>query len=123
MRILLREMPLMLREMLSQALIGDGNAEIITEPPLAATSPQLIAPDVVICATEDPSDANGAPALLERWPLSQVLLIATDGHQATLYELQPRRTALGEMSIPQLLEVVSQVTRDAGRKWVPWKHT
>jgi hypothetical protein len=118
MRVLLGDMPLMLKELLTHALARDANAEIINEPllPRAAPSP-LNAPDLVIGATADSAQPGAAPDLLERWPRSQVLMIATDGHHATLYELQPRRTRLGEMSIEQLLGVVARLAQEASRRW------
>lgn len=113
MRVLLRELPLMLRDMLAQTLAKEPGVEIISEPPLPLTPPPSAAPpDVVIVGTDDP-DVNGATALLRRWPLSRVLLISATGERGHLVELQPRRTSLGEMSLADLLRVV---TREAGRR-------
>jgi len=59
---------------------------------------------------------RGAPELLERWPRSQVLLIATDGHQATLYELQPRRTLLGAKQEAWLFDSL-RASKSRGARW------
>src|SRR5262245_37425108 len=118
MRVLLREMPLMLRDMLAHTLERKPGVELLREPlPEPSDLPSPSTPDVVILGTEDPVDPDGAPALLSRWPRSQVLLISTNGQQASLFELQPHRIALGEMSIDELLQVVSRVAEDRSRVW------
>jgi hypothetical protein len=118
MRVLLGHMPLMLKQLLAHALARDANTEILNDPPPSTAAASLVnAPDLVIGATADPAHAGAAPELLARWPRSQVLMIATDGHQATLYELQPRRTWLGEMSIEQLLDVVARLAQETRHRW------
>jgi chemotaxis response regulator CheB len=112
MRVLLRELPLMLRDMLAQTLANEPGVEIISEPLPALTPPSAAPPDVVIVGTLDP-DVNGATALLHRWPLSRVLMISATGQRGSLVELQPRRTSLGEMSLADLVRVV---TREARRR-------
>jgi DNA-binding NarL/FixJ family response regulator len=108
MRVLLRKLPAMLREVLAQALASHPGVEIVDEPPLPPLA-EPSSPDVVIVATEDP-DANGAPALLRRWPQSRVLMISASGDRSSLVELQPHRTSFGEMSLAQLVSVVTHVT-------------
>jgi chemotaxis response regulator CheB len=108
MRVLLWELPAMLRDVLAQALASHPGVEIVDEPPLP-TFADPSSPDVVILAAEDP-DANGAPAVLRRWPLSRVLLISAGGDRSSLVELQPHRTSFGEMSLAQLVSVVTRVT-------------
>lgn len=111
MRVLLRDLPLMLRDILAQSLATQPGVEIVAEPPLAqaeaSTSP---APDVVIVGTADP-DVNGSTAVLHRWPHSRVLLISSSGLRGSLVELQPRRTSLGEMSMSELLDVVARTAQ------------
>ena len=107
MRILLRELPPLLRDMLAQALASRPGVELISEPPPPVPEPAAALPDVVILSAEDP-DAAGTPAVLRRWPRSRVLLISATGQRASLVELRPHRTALGEMTLVQLLQVVTQ---------------
>ena len=111
MRVLLRGLPLMLRDILVRSLADQPDVEIISEPPPPPLEPLAAAsPDVVIVGTDDP-DASGTSAVLHRWPQSRVLLISASGQRGSLVELQPRRTSLGEMSLSKLLEVVTRVAR------------
>jgi DNA-binding NarL/FixJ family response regulator len=108
MRVLLRSLPVMLRDMVAQALASQPGVEVISEPPLPAPDPvTLQVPDVVIVGTDDP-DVNGSSAVLHRWPHSRVLLISASGERGSLVELQPRRTSLGDMSMADLLGVVTR---------------
>ena len=97
----------MLRDMLAHALAGQPGVELMSEPPLPVQKAAATSPDVVIVGTEDEGSA-GTLALLRRWPQSRVLLISSSGRCASLVELQPRRTALGEVSLVELLQVVTQ---------------
>lgn len=111
MRVLLRELPLMLRDMLAQSLANQPHVELIDEPPVPPPDPHATtAPDMVIVGTDDP-DANGSSAVLHRWPRSRVLLISTSGQRGSLVELHPRRTSLGEMSLSDLLGVVARAAQ------------
>jgi hypothetical protein len=97
----------MLRDMLAHALAGQPGVELMSEPPLPARKAAATSPDVIIVGAEDEGSA-ATLALLRRWPHSRVLLISSSGRRASLLELQPRRTALGEVSLVQLLQVVTQ---------------
>lgn len=96
----------MLRDMLEQALAKEPEVELVSEP-LRPVQERPAAPDLVIVGTET-ADA-GTPAALMRWPESRVLLIGTQGHRVSLVELRPHRTELGEMSLAELVRLVTGV--------------
>ena len=105
----------MLRDMITHALAGQPGVEIISEPPPPPPDPSLaLTPDVVILGTQDP-DANGSAAVFRRWPHSRVLMISTSGDRGFMVELQPRRIQLPEVSLTELIAVVTQVGRQARR--------
>ena len=71
-------------------------------------------PDVVIVGAAGPGEAQNAGAMLSRWPLSRVLMVSISGARAALYELQPHRTELGEMSPRELVHAIRAACRDDG---------
>jgi hypothetical protein len=91
----------MLSDIFEHAIQNEPGWELMrdTEP----IEPPGLQPDLVIVGTSHPGDDDGAPALLARWPSSRVLLITDNGQSASLVELQPRRTELGEVSLSELL--------------------
>jgi len=97
----------MLRDMLEQALAKEPEVELVSEP-LRPVQERPAAPDLVIVGTETP-EAGETPAALMRWPGSRVLLIGTHGHRVSLVELRPHRTELGEMSLAELVRLVTGV--------------
>jgi hypothetical protein len=71
--------------------------------------------DVVIVGRDDPALAA---ALLEERPRTRMLAVINDGDDSLLYELQPRRRELGELS----WEVLAAELRHAGEprsSWMP----
>jgi hypothetical protein len=71
--------------------------------------------NVVIVGRDDPALAG---ALLEKRPRARMLAVVDDGEQSLLYELQPKRRELGELS----REVLASELRQAGdprSSWMP----
>jgi DNA-binding NarL/FixJ family response regulator len=111
-RVLIREAPTMLRDILAQAIAREPDMEVIPEP--VAVPPrdeQLGSPDVIVVGTSDAAPAEGARALLARWPHSRVLVITARGHRVLRYELLPRGVDLGELSPAQLAEAIRAAAR------------
>ncbi len=107
-RVLLRDLPLMLRDILSHALVREPDVELLESMPEPDTAAR---PDVVI-GNQDAPDPGWVRDVLSLWPDCRVLLIASAGHQVSLIELHPHRTALGEMSLDELVSVVTRVARE-----------
>ena len=111
-RVLIRDAPSMLRDILDQAISSQPDMEVILEPiaperMMAGPQP----PDVVVVDVSDSDPAEGARALLLRWPRSHALMIAGRGHQVLKFDLEPRRVDLGEMSPTQLIQAIRSAAR------------
>ena len=106
-RVLIRDAPAMLRDILEQAIVNQPDMEVIPEPfvPMQAAAEE-VSPDVVVVDVNDADSGEDARALLFRWPGSHVLTIAARGHMVRRYELLPRRVDLGEMSPDQLVQAI-----------------
>jgi DNA-binding NarL/FixJ family response regulator len=111
-RVLIRDAPTMLRDILEQAISSEPDMEVIPEPVVSPpTEEQLQSPDVVVVGMSDAQPAEGARALLDRWPHSHVLVITARGHRVLQYQLLPRGVDLGEMSPAQLAEAIRAAAR------------
>jgi hypothetical protein len=69
--------------------------------------------NVVIVGRDDPALAG---ALLEKRPRTRMLAVVDDGEQSLLYELQPKRRELGELS----REVLATELRHSGEPRSTW---
>ena len=105
-RLLLREVPLMLRSIIVDALFNQPDVELldgdVSRPPLAADDV-----DVVLVGATDPHDFEKASSLLAEWPKSRILFVASSGRDAVMYELYPRKLALGDVSPRGLVKLIS----------------
>jgi hypothetical protein len=100
MRVLLLEVPTLLRDILEHAIRHEGDCVLIhTEgSPMEILADRADSPDVVILGLAVTEDVALVPALLGRWPSAHVLTVMQTGSDAAVYELTPRCQALGEMS-------------------------
>jgi DNA-binding NarL/FixJ family response regulator len=112
-RVLIRDAPTMLRDILEQAISREHDMEVIPEPvvPLQAPVERPSSPDVVVVGVGDAEPAERARGLLVRWPGSHVLMITARGHRVLRYELLPRGVDLGEMSPNQLVQAIRSAVR------------
>ena len=119
-RVLIRDAPTMLREILEQAISGEPDMEIIPEPrgPVVPSDAPPY-PDVVVVDANDDDASERGRALLRRWPRSRVLMIKARGHNVSLYELVPQGRDLGELSPRQLVEAIRAAVQP---ERTPWTH-
>jgi DNA-binding NarL/FixJ family response regulator len=111
-RVLIGDAPTMLRDILERAISNQPDMEVIVEPVVRERLPRdQTAPDVVLVAVSDSDPGERARELLVQWPASHALMIAEHGHQVLMYDLQPRRVALGEMSPDQLVDAIRSAIR------------
>jgi DNA-binding NarL/FixJ family response regulator len=111
-QILLVDMPLMLRELIEEAVAAQPDMNVVAAIPDAGsllTATREKQPDFVLFGVNQ-EDAKGFPAaclaLLGESPRTQALGIeAIEGH-AYLYELRPQRTALGEVGPEDLVTAI-----------------
>ena len=104
-RILLLEVPKLLRDILQHATRNEADFELETE-----TEPPL-APDVVILGLTAAEDVTLVPTLFARWPGAQVLTVMHSGGDVVAYELSPHRRPLGEISPTEILVALRESVR------------
>jgi DNA-binding NarL/FixJ family response regulator len=105
-RVLLLAMPQLLRGILEHAIQLQSDFELLkdTRRTLQMLTEQMVPPDVVILGLSAAEDATLVPALFARWPTAKVLTVTQAGDDAAVYELKPRRRALGQMSPAEIVE-------------------
>jgi DNA-binding NarL/FixJ family response regulator len=99
-RVLMIDMPPLLRQILEHAISQDSDFQLVPEAPAASATPVNTHSrvDAVIVGSEADDAARQASALLDRWPKAQVVVVTAAGRDAALYELRPHRTQLGTLS-------------------------
>jgi len=109
-RVLLLELPLLLRGILEHAIQLRSDCELlrVTNGPLQQMTEQTIAPDVVIMGLTATEDATLVLALLARWPGTHVMTVMSQGSDAVVYELKPHRRALGQMSPTEIVDALRE---------------
>lgn len=101
--------PRLLAELVARLIDSAPDVEIVGTVPiddtLMAHARELKADAVVLGA---PVDASGdwLDAMLYEFPTVKLLALTPDAHRATLYELRPHRTPLGELSRDRLLDAI-----------------
>ena len=65
--------------------------------------------EVVVCHLDEDAEADVANRLFARHRRVKVIAVRDDGRQAVLWELQPRRSVLGDLSPALLADAVRQV--------------
>lgn len=93
----------MLRSIIVDALSDRTDVELLAGD--ATTDGHV---DVVLTGADDPHDVERAARLLCEWPKSRILLVASSGRQAVMYELYPRKLVLGDVSPSALVSVICQ---------------
>jgi DNA-binding NarL/FixJ family response regulator len=111
MRVLLLEMPQLLRGIFEQAIEARADCELLdlrarSFPMFADTSQS---PDVVIVGITDEKDATLLPALFARWPNAQVMTVTLPGEKAAIYELKPIEHAFRHMSPAEIIDTLHRV--------------
>lgn len=114
-RVLLFDMPQLLRDLVRDAVSGQTDLEVVGElddesqldAAVSSTSPS-----VVIVGTDGAEISEACQALFEVRPRLRVLALATRRGRSVVWELAPRRVSLGEISPQSLLTAL--------RKTRPW---
>lgn len=114
-------MPQLVRDILEQAISTHSDMEVVSEEDCGSSTPvSSCSPDVIIVGTTAIEESQKMPGLLLRWPKSQVLMITVAGRAAALYELVPHKTALGELSPSELVDVIrARVKRNRAHATYP----
>ncbi len=100
----------MLRDIIADVLETQPDMEVLEEIPgmtRLVEETRRLRPAVVLTGTDDP---GVAAQLLELMPRLKIFSVTEDVLQAWLYELQPRRVHLGEISPRGLVEEIRRRT-------------
>jgi len=117
-RILLLEVPQLLRGIFEHAIQVDSDCELLKDSThtLRVSTQQTSPPDIVILGLTAAEDTTLVPALFARWPHAQVMTVMQAGDDAAMYELRPQRKALGQASPAEIVETLREAVhsrRDA----------
>jgi DNA-binding NarL/FixJ family response regulator len=110
-RILLIDLPRILREIIEQAVENEPDMVIVngngSGGDLGSALEQSRAEFVITGAAHGPDEVG---ALLERHPRLRVLSVVGDAREAYLYELRPTRTPLAEVSPRAIVDAIRQAS-------------
>jgi DNA-binding NarL/FixJ family response regulator len=103
-------MPQLLRGVLEHAIQLQSDCELLKETRRAFQmfTDQTVSPDIVILGLTAAEDTTLVPALFARWPTAQVMTVMQAGDDAAVYELRPRRRALGQMSPAEIVDTLRE---------------
>ena len=124
-RILLIDMPLMLRDIISSTLRSEPDMVVVGElPDAAADLAEVDGHDarVLIFGSRDGPAAGVTGVDLVRLRRDTVALaVSADGRRSVLYELRPCELELGELSSERLVHTIREAVArvDAGRDPAP----
>jgi DNA-binding NarL/FixJ family response regulator len=115
-RVLLAHMPQMLRDLVSDIVGREVDMEIVGE---VSEGAQLVAAahatdaEFVIAGLDDAELSSPLRELLDERPRMKVLGLEGDGRLGVLYELVPRKVALGELTARSLVTVIRTGSDDS----------
>jgi pimeloyl-ACP methyl ester carboxylesterase len=111
-RVLILKAPTLLGDLLEDAMMDQTDFTVIHERDFTQEGRGVLAPDVVVLGHSDGDQV--ASILLARWPQSLVVTIA-DAGGATVYELEPMKVRVGDLSPNELLQALRpMIRRDTG---------
>jgi DNA-binding NarL/FixJ family response regulator len=104
------EVPPLLREIFEHEMQLQSSCELLRDPRQAfqMLMEPPVTPDIVILGLTDTDDATLLPALFAQWPRAQVMTITKTGADAAVYELQPRRQTLTDLSPAEIVDTLRQ---------------
>jgi hypothetical protein len=118
-RIVLAGLPRMLAEILTAALDDEPDVELVGKPPDLEALKAMVARhevDVVILGLSDDALSPAQFQLFDADARVRILALEQQGRSASLYELRPYRTMLGEGSPQELMQTVRAQVR-SGTAW------
>lgn len=108
-RVLLLEMPQLLRGILEHAIHSSRDCELIVQPASEEISRDPMEhPDIVILGLASADDSARVSSLLARWPRAQVLTVMPAGDEAVVYEMRPHKKTLGPMSPTEVVAALRE---------------
>lgn len=119
-RIVLAEVPRLLRDILHGSLATERDVELVGEASTLAGLTEIVQrreADVVILGLSESELPASYYALFEVDPLVRILTIADHGRMASLYELRASRMVLAEGSPQELLQIIQRQVRLGDSLW------
>ena len=95
-----------LRDILADAIGREPDMELVAFAAESQPASRDSSPDVMICESADPLEAIAPTELLRAAPAARVLMIAGTGEHGAVYELQPVRRELSNLSITAVIDAV-----------------
>jgi hypothetical protein len=112
-RVLIADMPRMLREMVSAVVASDPRFKIVGTVERAQDLAAIIRrtrADVVIVGERDEPDEQARPSIDRLYRhLAKVIAVDETGHEAALYQLRLDRTPQGMVSAKSLLDLIGKL--------------
>jgi DNA-binding NarL/FixJ family response regulator len=108
-RVALMGMRPRLRDILTDALSRAPDVDLIEWPTGSTSETVALAsthPDVMVYEGRDPLDFGQPSQLLRAVPGARVLVVATSGDHAALFELRPTRAVMRTVGIDQLVAAI-----------------
>jgi DNA-binding NarL/FixJ family response regulator len=110
-RVLLIDMPQLLREIIRRRLARDERFEIVGEYTKHVSIEFAVdrsRADYVIVGEDVFDSASVRRRVLEEGPQVRVLAVRPDGGRATLHQLRPEEVELGELSPERLVDLIAE---------------
>jgi hypothetical protein len=95
-----------LRDILSDAIAREKDLQLIRCDSGAAAASTAARADVLVYEVADPLDAEIPTQLLRSAPRARVLMVAETGDRAALYEMQPIRKVLLNVSMSEVIDAI-----------------
>jgi DNA-binding NarL/FixJ family response regulator len=106
MKVLLHNMPPLVRDIVAAAICQQPDMEIIDAASIDVPPILRNAPDVAVVGTDGLEETIDPVELLLRWPRSRIVVMPISGANAVMWALHPERTTLEEMSPKRLIDVI-----------------
>lgn len=99
------DVPRLVRDVLRRTVADEPDVELIDVETPASTS-RDDAPDALIVGEAWAHQEHAMVRMLTHWPRTRIFMITTSGAAVVLYELQPQKRDLGELSPAELVNAI-----------------
>ena len=114
-RVLILNTPTLLGDLLTEAMTQQADFTVIRERDFTRAEYATAAPEIVVVGRPVPDQEHAASVLLARWPRSIVVMIEDGRRGAIMYELEPRKSPVGDLSPKELVRTIrSKMRRHTG---------
>jgi len=110
-RVLILNTPTLLGDLLADAMTHQTDFTVIKERDFTRAEYAAAAPEVVVVGRSVPYQEDAASVLLARWPQSLVVTIADGSRGAIVYELEPTKVPIGDLSPKELVQAIRSMIR------------